>query len=99
MVIISISSYPLESVKEIAKRLMQQSPLPAYITMKGPYANSEVGAGMKVIAIFEFDKSKLSEAFEVITARYVKYHGVPGFTYSHNVWLETKEALKAIGMG
>jgi hypothetical protein len=99
MVIIAILSYPPESVKEFAKRFMEQPPLPAYITLKGPYVSSEVGAGMKAIAIYEFDQSKFSEANQFIITRYTKYFGVPGFTYSANVWLEAKEALKAIGMG
>ena len=99
MVIIAIVSYPPESAKEMGKRLMEQPPLPAYVTMKGPYANAEVGAGMKVIAIFEFDKSKLSDAYEALAARYTKYFGVPGFTFSMNIWLDAKEAFKAMGMG
>jgi hypothetical protein len=99
MVIIAISTYPMESTKEVAKRLMAHSPLPTYITMKGPYTNGEVGVGVKVIAIYEFDKSKYSEAFEVIFARYAKYLGVPGFTYSINTWVEAKEAIKLAGMG
>ncbi len=99
MVIIGILSYPPESVKEHAKRFIEQPPLPAYITMKGPYVSSEVGAGIKSIVIYEFDKSKVSAAMEVLTARYTKYYGVPGLTYSLNIWLEAKEALKAIGMG
>ena len=99
MVIVNIISYPTESAKEMGKRLMEQPPLPAYLTVKGPYVSPEVGAGMKAIAIYEFDKSKLSEAYEVIAARNTKYFGVPGFTFSQNIWLEAKEALKAMGMG
>lgn len=99
MVIIAISAYPMESTKEVAKRLMAHSPLPTYITMKGPYTSGEVGVGVKVIALYEFDKSKYSEAFEVIFARYAKYLGVPGFTYSFNTWVEAKEAIKLAGMG
>ena len=99
MVIIGILSYPPESAKEFGKRFLELPPLPAYITMKGPYAIPEVGAGMKAIAIYEFDKSKLSEVYEVIAARYTKYFGVPGFTFSMNIWLEAKEAFKAMGMG
>ncbi|MGD0920114.1 MAG: hypothetical protein ABSB22_27070 [Thermodesulfobacteriota bacterium] len=99
MVIIGIISYPTEGAKEVVKRLMGQPPLPAYITMKGPYVIPEVGVGIKSISIYEFDKSKYSEAFEVITARYAKYLGVPGLTYSQNIWLEAKEAIKLTGMG
>jgi hypothetical protein len=91
--------YPTESAKEMAKRFMEQPPLPAYITMKGPYFSSEAGTGLKAIAIYEYDQSKFSEVNEVLGARYTKYYGVPGFTFSVQTWLEAKEALKAIGMG
>ena len=99
MVIIGITSYPPESVKEHVKRFMELPPLPAYITMKGPYVSSEVGTGIKSISIYEYDQSKFSEAMEVLLARYAKYFGQPGFTYSLHAWHEAKEALKAIRMG
>ena len=99
MVIIAISTYPMESAQEVAKRLMAQAPLPTYITMKGPYSHTETGVGVKVIAIYEFDNSKYSEAFEVIFARYAKYIGVPSFTCSFDRWVEAKEAIKLAGMG
>jgi len=99
MVIIAMISYPPESSKEMAKRFMEQPPLPTYVTMKGPYFNSEVGGGMKALAVYEFDQSKFSEANQFIITRYTKYYGVPGFTFSTQPWLEAKEALKAIGMG
>ena len=84
MVIISILLYSPQSTKEHAKRFIEQPPLPAYRPMKGPQVSSEVGAGIKSIVIYEFNKSKVSEAMEVLTARYAKYYGVPGFTYSAN---------------
>jgi len=100
MVIIGILLYPPESGKEMAKRFLEQQPAPpTYITMKGPYFSSEVGVGIKAIAIYEFDQSKFSEANQFIGTRYTKYYGVPGFTFSINTWLEAKEALKMIGMG
>jgi hypothetical protein len=99
MVIIGISSYPLESSKEIGKRLGEQPALPAYITLKGPYVSSEVAVGIKTIALYEFDQSKTREALDIVHNRYIKYLGVPGFTYSTHPWLEVKEALKMIGLG
>ncbi len=51
MVIIGILSYLPESSKEMAKRFLEQPPLPSYITMKGPYFGSEVGEGIKSIVI------------------------------------------------
>ena len=99
MVIIGFLSYPPESSKEMAKRFLEQPPLPTYLTMKGPYFSSELGEGIKSIVIYEFDQSKFSEVNQFIITRFTKYYGVPGFTYSIHPWLEAKEALKAIGMG
>jgi len=99
MVIIGMLSYPPESAKEMAKRFLEQTPVPAYITMKGPYYSSELGEGIKAIVIYEFDQSKFSEVNQFVITRYTKYYGVPGFTFSVNTWLETKEVLKAIGLG
>ena len=93
MVIIGFVSYPSESTKEMAKRLLSQPPLPAYITLKGHYVSSEVGKGIESAAIYEFDQSKFSEAFQFIVTRYTKYFGVPGFTHSVKPWLEANEAL------
>jgi hypothetical protein len=52
MIIISLTSYPTESVKEIGKRCMELPPLADYITMKGPFINSNVGEGIKGITIY-----------------------------------------------
>jgi hypothetical protein len=99
MVIVGMITYPPEQAKEVAKRFGQAPPLPSYITLKGPYINSELGVGTKVIAIYEFDQAKTREAMEYVSDRYAKYIGVPGLTYSHPVWLEVGEALKLIGLG
>jgi hypothetical protein len=51
------------------------------------------------VSIYEFDKSKMAEALEALNKRMAKFIGVPGFTYSLDVWLEIDEALKSVGMG
>lgn len=99
MVIIGFVSYPPESANEVGKRLLDQPPLPAYITLKGHYVSSEVGKGIESAAIYEFDQSKFLEAFQFIVTRYANYFGVPGFTHSVKPWYEGKEALAALGMG
>jgi hypothetical protein len=45
------------------------------------------------------NQSKTREAMEYAGNRVAKYFGVPGFTYSYNIWLEAKEGLKMIGLG
>jgi uncharacterized lipoprotein NlpE involved in copper resistance len=98
MVIIGMISYPPESANEMGKRFLESSAIPSYMTLKGPFVYSEVGGGIKILALYDVDQSKLREAEEVVLNRYAKYFGVPGFSYSVQPWLEIKEALKMIGL-
>ena len=98
MVIIGIVSFPTESAPEMGKRFGKLPPLPAYMTLKGPYFCGEEGVGTKAMSIFEFDQSKTREAMEYVATRFATYIGVPGYTYSTKIWLESKEALKLIGL-
>jgi len=98
MVVVGMMSYPPESSKEVGKRFLGQSSLPNYITMKGPYVSGTKGEGVQTLTLYEFEKSKLPDAVEHISNRYVAYFGVPGLTYSVQVWLEAGEALKMIGL-
>jgi len=98
MVIIGTLTYPPEGAKEIGKRFKDQASLPDYIKMKGPYISSVTGEGIHALVLYECDRSKLPDAMEKIANRYVAYFGVPGFTYSVNVWFEVGEALKMIGL-
>jgi hypothetical protein len=99
MVIVAMALFPSEQSKEVGKRLGELPPLPTYMTMKGPYLTGELGSGIKSIALFEFDQSKTREAMDYVSDRYTKYIGISGFTYSVQIWLEAKEALKMIGLG
>ncbi len=99
MIIISLTSYPTESVKEIGKRFMELPPLADYITMKGPYISSDVGEGIKGITIYEFDESRYPEAIKYLGERVAALFGIPGFSYSLKHWLEVQDALKMIGLG
>jgi hypothetical protein len=99
MIIISLTSYPTESVNEIGKRFMELPPLADYITMKGPYISSDVGESIKGITIYEFDESRYAEAMNYLGERVATLFGVPGFTYSLKHWLEVQDALKMIGLG
>ena len=99
MVITSTLSYPSESANEVGKRFKDLPPQLPFITWKGPYIRSKVGLGFEVFSIYEFDQSKMAEVLESIGNRMAKFIGIPGFTYSLDVWLEAKEGLKLIGMG
>jgi hypothetical protein len=98
MVIMSTVSYLPESFKEAYKRFKDLPSPPSFITLKGPYAKSEVGLGLKMFILYEFDQSKAQEALQYVATRMGKFYGVPGFTYSIDVLLEGKDGLKAFGV-
>jgi hypothetical protein len=91
MVIIGMMSYPPESAEELSSRFLASPPIPAFMIMRGPYLNSEVGVGIKTIILYEFEKSKIREAYAVVLDRYAKFIGVPGFTFSVQLWLEMSD--------
>ena len=98
MYMLAISCYPQESATELGKRFMESTPAPDFLTTTiGPFVRSTL-EGTKTIAIYEFDPSKYAEAIDYLNNRYAAYHGVPGFKYSLEQWLEVKDALKLIGL-
>lgn len=98
MILLGMMSYPPESAREIGKRFKESFAVPAYMTLRGPYVYPEGGV-IKVIALYEFDQSRLKEAEDDVLGRFEKYSGVQGFTSSVQTCLEIKEALKLIGLG
>ncbi len=98
MVVIVHSQWLPEGAVEMGKRFKDQETLADYITMKGPYISSVKGEGIQALALYEFERARLADAMEHITNRYVAYYGVPGFTYTGNVWLDVGEALSMVGL-
>jgi hypothetical protein len=98
MVIMSTVSYLPENFKDAYKRFKDLPPPPSFLTMKGPYMKTEAGSGVKGYVIYEFDPSKMKEAYEFVVTRMGKFVGVPGYTYSVDVLFESVDAgLKALG--
>ena len=98
MVLISMISNPPESGKEMIKRSMQLPRLPEYIRTIGPYINSTVGEGIKTLTIYEFEDSKFAEASKHINNLLQAFIGVPGFTFSLEVWIRAKNAYQSFGL-
>lgn len=99
MVIICDISFPQESANKVGKRFLESTPVPDYITLKGPYVKGKKMGGIQVLEIYELDNAKVAEGIEFVTNRCVNYFGIPGYTYEINVYFEAVEALKMIGLG
>jgi hypothetical protein len=98
MILISMIQNPPESAKEMVKRSMQLPRLPEFIKTRGPYISAAVGEGIKTLTIYDFEDSKYAEAIKHIGKLLGAFQGVPGFTYSIQVWLRAKDAYEAFGV-
>ena len=73
-------SIPLENIKEYARKVIELPPLPEFIVKRGPYIHDVV----KIMVVYEFDKSKIEEAWEIISQHLDAFISIPGFTlHSH----------------
>jgi hypothetical protein len=97
MVIVTSSTYPLESATELAKKLADLPAVPDYMTKRGPYVQSDMETGIVAFAIYELDKAKVGEGMEFLGDFMCRYRGVPGFRYTIKPYFEASEALKMIG--
>jgi len=95
MVLISMMSNPPESGNEMMRRSKQLPRLPEYIRTIGPYISSTVGQGIKTLTIYEFEDSKFAEASKRINSILQAFIGVPGFTFSVEVWIKAKDAYQS----
>ena len=98
MILMSMIQNPPESAKEMVKRSMQLPRLPEFIKTRGPYISGVVGEGIKTLTIYDFEDSKYAEAIKHIGKVLGAFHGVPGFTYSIQVWFRAKDAYEAFAV-
>jgi hypothetical protein len=84
-------SVSLETIKYYAGQFSELPPLPEYINKKGPYVNNKEGAAHQIIIIYEFNKSKLAEAWANISNQLQSLRGVPGFALSAHMLEKGRE--------
>ena len=98
MILISIVQNPPASAKEMVKRSMEMPRLPEFIKTIGPYINSFTGEGVKTLTIYEFEDSRYVEGRNHIFKMLGTFYGVPGFTFSLQLWAKAKDAFQATGL-
>ena len=98
MVIVTNISFPTESAKEMGERFLQVSPLPDFLSRKGPFFSSD-NTGVNSLSVYELDNDKLAEGITAVSEYITDFFGVPGFSYEVKVSLEVEESMKMIGLG
>lgn len=99
MVIITHIAYPADSVQDIAKRFLEGSKAPEFMTRRGPFINASISQGIEAFSLWELDNSRLAEGMKFLGEYMAIFFGVPGFTYEIRPYFHTDEALSMIGMG
>jgi hypothetical protein len=82
MIIKCTLSIRLKSIGVYGEILSMLAPLPGYIIRRGPFIHDGVGEDDRIITIYEFDKSRLAEAWEIISDELDLFRGIPGFNFS-----------------
>ena len=98
MVIKCTLSVCLKNIGGYARKLSELPPLPGYIIRRGPFVSDGVGGDDRVITIYEFDKSRLADAWQIISDQLDVFQDIPGFTFSAHraVVLAEKNEKKAV---
>jgi len=73
---------PDEDILLFIKKISELPPLPEYIIKKGPFINNGGGDKNRIITIFNFDESRLIEAWDIIFKQVHIFRDLPGFTFS-----------------
>ena len=87
-------SVPFEKIRDYAREFSELSSLPEYITKRGPYIKESAGRYSKIIISYDFDKSRLAEAWEMISKQFDIFHGLPGFALSAHILEKSKEVTR-----
>ncbi len=98
MVIVLNVSFPAESSKKVGECFLNVSPIPDFMTRRGPYLSSNNMDGVRSLSIFELDNAKLADGLLAIGEYVTAFFDVPGFAYEVNAYTEIEEGLKMMGL-
>jgi hypothetical protein len=99
-VLVTHFACPTEHMAELAK-LVQEirpkfEPQPDYITIRGPYWNSDMESGIKCFQITEIEASKILQERLRIAAFCNALHGIPGFRWKVELWTDQADIQERI---
>ena len=81
MIVKCTLSVSLKNIGLYAGKLSELPPLPEYITRRGPFIHNGIGEDDRIISIYEFDRSRLTEAWEIISNHLDIFRDIPGFIF------------------
>ena len=99
MYLVSNSTYPLSSAKEVVAAFVKNAadPLPPYI--KRTHTLTTAGdLGIRVLGIYEVEDEKVSAAIKDLTRYFVQYYDFDGFAYTLEPMMTAQEAIPLLDL-
>jgi len=99
MYLVTNSTYPLTSAKEVAAAFVKAAEvaLPPYI--KRTHTLIAAGElGMRVLGLYEVEDEKVSDAIKDLTKYFVQYYDLEGFSYTLEPMLTAQEAIPLLDL-
>ena len=97
MVIVGSIKFTSETASDIGRRFLELPPVPDYMKIIGPFVKAKID-GTHGLEIFEVDEARLALALDYVSNRYIAYYGIPGFSFTTEVYFSAQEALKMVGL-
>jgi hypothetical protein len=82
MVIKFTLSVPLEDISPYVKKISELPALPEFIAKRGPFIINGEGDKNRIITTYDFNESRLAEAWDIIFNQLHIFRDLPGFTFS-----------------
>jgi hypothetical protein len=96
MIMIGKIKFSPECGMAVAERYGTTPPVPDFMSIKGPYIRSSIGAGISTLSIYEFNDDKADEAIEYLQKRYASFGAIQGATSTVEEWLGVGVALQLL---
>ena len=85
MVIKCILSGSMETIEYSVKQCWELPPLPEYMAKRGPYVKNQKGAAHQIVILYEFDRSRLKEAWRRVSEQMDFWRAVGGLAISAHI--------------
>jgi hypothetical protein len=96
--IIVESRWPTASAEKLAKTWLEMGDAPESQKMIWAGTLDDINSGAKGLVLWQCDGSKIADTLSWIKKDLVRYHVVPDFSCTVDVWTEPEDALKDLGL-
>jgi hypothetical protein len=94
MVIVAKVSFPRRHLNQAVTVYTGLPPLPAGVTLSGPYFRPDADL-VHAVSVYHFAFESQADALQLVNKRYRGFQDIPGFAKEIEAWHEYREMLAA----